>query len=109
MVVLIVLTLTGVYVSLNGLWFGVWVVCFLGIPQGLELLVPLRYSDSGWCPKCNYDLGETDSNRCPECGTACPVGYRIHLLTSRPDWYRMVMVVLLLVFLASILIGIKVL
>ena len=107
-VVLIILNLTGVISSFSWPWVGIllpWGIC-VGIDT---LFVPLQYSDSGWCFKCNYDLGETDSDRCPECGTACPPGSRIHLHGSRPDWHRMVMVVLLLVVLASMLIGLKVL
>ena len=108
-VVLIILNLTGVISSFSWLWVGI-VLLPWGICEGIDkLFVPLQHSDSGWCPKCNYDLGETDSDRCPECGTACPPGSRIHLLESRPAWYRMVMVVLLLVVLASMLIGLKVL
>ena len=107
-VVLSILILTGV--SGSWIWPWVWVLSLLAISEGIDkLFVPLQYSDSGWCSKCDYDLGVTDSDRCPECGTACPPGSRIHLLEARPDWYRMVMVVLLLVFLASVFIGIEVL
>ena len=107
-VVLSILILTGV--SGSWLWPYVWGISFFGISGGIDkLFVPLQYSDSGWCSKCNYDLGVTDSDRCPECGTACSPGSRIHLLEARPDWYRMVMTVISLVFLASLFIGIEVL
>ena len=88
-VVLSVLNLT--VVSSSALWLWVWIIFLFGISKGIDKLIdPLQYSDSGFCPKCEYDLGVTGSGRCPECGTACPPGYRIHLLESRPDRYSWV-------------------
>ena len=83
--VLSVLELTG----FSGVfWFHILFLLFIGIQVGLSgFFVSLQYSDSGRCPKCEYDLGLKDSDRCPECGTACPDGYRDHLFISGPDWF----------------------
>ena len=73
----------------------VWIALLCGILVGLKKrFVSFLYSDSGWCLECDYELGETSSDRCPECGTACPVGYRTHLLESRPGWFTWVVIVM---------------
>ena len=83
--VLSVLELTG----FSGVfWFHILFLLFIGIQVGLSgFFVSLQYSDSGRCPKCEYDLGLKDSDRCPECGTACPDGYRNHVFISKPYWF----------------------
>ena len=81
------------------LWYQNIFLLFIGIQVGLSgFFVSLQYSDSGRCPKCEYDLGLKDSDLCPECGTACPDGYRNHVFISKPDWFTLMCTVAWLVF-----------
>ena len=81
------------------LWYQNIFLLFIGIQVGLSgFFVSLQYSDSGRCPKCEYDLGLKDSDLCPECGTACPDGYRNHVFISKPDWFTPMCTVAWLVF-----------